>query len=182
MNDVLSNVFIYTDPERCMGCHSCELACATAHSTYDLHSAVLNGITLLSRNKVVKVADVTTTSQCVQCKAPCLDACPFDVITREAIGAIKIDETNCTGCKLCSKACPYDCITMMPLPLELQAIPGSKKKKKFVALKCDLCFDLRGEDGTINSACIQACPTKAITLTRDPVLRTKNLTLTGYLA
>jgi len=182
MSETVSNLFIYTDPERCMGCHSCELACATAHSDYDLHGAVLGSVKLLSRNKVVSIENVTTTSQCVQCEAPCLEACPFDVITKEDIGMIKIDEPNCTGCKLCAKACPYDSITMMPLPPELQVIPGSKKKKKFVALKCDLCFDLIGEDGTINSACIKACPTKAISLVNDPALRTKNLTLTGYLA
>lgn len=182
MSETISNVFIYTDPDRCMGCHSCELACALAHSTYDLHSAALEGVSLLPRNKVVSVADATTTSQCVQCEAPCLDACPFDVITREAVGMIKIDEPNCTGCKLCAKACPYDSITMMPLPKELQAIPGSKKKKKFVALKCDLCFDRMGEEGEIHSACIAACPTKAITLTSNAALRTQHLTLTGYIA
>ncbi len=38
---VKENVIIYAEPDRCMGCHSCELACAVAHGDgHDVVSAV----------------------------------------------------------------------------------------------------------------------------------------------
>lgn len=180
MNEINDNLFIYTDNERCMGCHSCETACAIAHSSYDLHSAVLSGAILISRNKVIAMNNnQTTTSQCVQCEAPCLDACKSDCMTREQFGIIKIDEENCIGCKLCFKACPYDSIKMVKMP-QVESAEGKKKRKKFKAFKCDLCFDHIDEQGNLHSACVEACPTNAIIITNDNNYREKTLSHRGY--
>lgn len=179
MSDVVDNVFIYTAPERCMGCHSCELACAMSHSSYDFNSAVLAGVVLIPRNKVIAIKNQTTTAQCVQCEAPCLDACKSNCMTREAVGVIKIDEEKCIGCKLCFKACPYDSITMVEIPQE-EPTDGKKKRKKLKAFKCDLCFDRIDVDGSLHSACVEACPTDAIIITRDNSYRIKSLSLCGY--
>ncbi|MFK5882713.1 MAG: 4Fe-4S dicluster domain-containing protein [Sulfurospirillum sp.] len=188
MSDIANNLFVYTDPDRCMGCHSCEIACATSHSDYDLQTSVLMRIkSYPSRNTVIKVGNLTTVIQCVSCDAPCIDPCPIDVINRydEFGGVVKIDEENCIGCKACAKACPYDVIKMVDeiIPPEKEiALNGKKKKrKKKKALKCDLCFDKKGENGEFNPACVTACPTEAIILTSDDLLRTKALKMAGYL-
>ena len=189
MSDIANNLFVYTDPDRCMGCHSCEIACATSHSDYDLQTAVLMRIkSYPSRNTVIKVGNLTTVVQCVSCSAPCIDACPIEVINRyeEFGGIVKIDEANCIGCKACAKACPYDSIRMVDeiIPIQQTASDTNvkkKKRKKKKALKCDLCFDKRGASGELNPACVVACPTEAIILTSDNHLRTKALKIAGYL-
>ncbi|WP_201773194.1 4Fe-4S dicluster domain-containing protein [Geobacter pickeringii] len=47
------NVIVFSDPERCLGCHGCELACAVAHGGCDLYAAAARGLTLRPRNRVV---------------------------------------------------------------------------------------------------------------------------------
>ncbi len=188
MSELSKNLFIYTDPERCMGCHSCEIACATSHSDYDLQTAVLLRVeSYPSRNKVYKTRNLTTVIQCVSCEAPCVEKCPVDTIHRldEFNGVVKIDEEDCIGCGKCAKACPYDQIHMVKeivkTDLEVSSDSKKKKRKKKKALKCDLCFDYKNEDGSFNPSCISACPTKAIILTNDPSLRVNALKMAGYL-
>lgn len=123
MSDVVDNIFIYTDPERCMGCHSCELACAMSHSSYDFNSAVLAGVVLIPRNKVIAIKNQTTTAQCVQCEAPCLDACKSNCMTREAVGVIKIDEEKCMDA---------NCVLKHALMIPLLWLKSPKKNQQMV--------------------------------------------------
>ncbi len=188
MSNNVNTLFIYTDPDRCMGCHSCEIACATAHSDFDLQSAViLNKKVYPSRNTVIKVDNFTTVVQCISCDAPCIEACPIDVIYRHDNlgGVVKINEEECIGCKACAKACPYDSIKMVEAILTpeeiIKAQTKKKKKKKLKALKCDLCFDNIGENGEYNSACVAACPTKAIILTDNNALRARAVKMAEYI-
>jgi len=182
-----NTMFIYTDSNKCMGCHSCEIACSSVHSEYDLHSSLLlEKKVYQSRNTVIKVGNATTVVQCVSCDAPCIESCPIDVIQRHDNlgGLVKIDEEECIGCKACAKACPYDLIKMVEAILSpeetIKAQQKKKKRKKLKALKCDLCFDQISADGKYNSACINACPTQAIVLTNDEALRSKAIELTKY--
>jgi len=47
--------FILVNPDRCLGCHTCELACAVAHTEADsLIGAVLAGERLQPRNHVIQ--------------------------------------------------------------------------------------------------------------------------------
>ncbi len=52
---VKENVIIYAEPDRCLGCHSCELACAVAPGAegHDIVSAVAAHLPLHARNQVV---------------------------------------------------------------------------------------------------------------------------------
>jgi len=69
--------FILVNPERCVGCHTCELACAAAHTEAgSVLGAVLSGERLQPRNRVLQVDTVKLSTQCRQCEdAPCVRVC-----------------------------------------------------------------------------------------------------------
>ena len=120
-------------PERCTGCHICELYCSFRKSkVFNLARSRIHVI----RNEPYIDAPVV----CLQCGL-CIDACPAGLITRDRkTGAIVINEKKCTGCALCISACPYGVLTMDPIAN--------------IALKCDLC------DG--DPECVKHCPEKAL--------------------
>jgi len=151
-----NNKFIYADPNKCIGCINCELACAASHmdiTVDDAYELMLNGEKLYSRNKVVKVDGKTAPMQCMQClDAPCLEACPIDIIKFEA-NLVRYYEEDCIGCESCSMVCPYGAVVMAPNTKPDAPI------SQMMALTCDLCG---GENG--KQACINICPTDAISL------------------
>jgi len=148
----LESPFILVDPERCVGCHTCELACAAAHTAAgSIIGAVLAGERLHRRNRVVQVGTVKLATQCRQCEdAPCVRVCPTGATYRtETYTAV--DQRLCIGCRLCVMVCPFGVIH-----LGKTEVAG---REKSAAFKCDLCIDrLAGP------ACVEACPTKALSL------------------
>ena len=148
--------FIYADPDKCIGCINCELACAASHMGIEPEEAYLlgqQGVELISRNKVVKVDGKTAPMQCMQCPdAPCLEGCPIDIIKFEE-SFVKYYEDDCIGCSSCEMVCPYGAVVMA------SNIKPDAPVSQMVALTCDLCG---GEEG--KQACINICPTDAIAL------------------
>ena len=161
MQSFEENVIIYSNPEKCLACHSCELACAVAHGNgVDLLTAVATGLPLHSRNRVVVADGMTLPMQCRQCEdAPCTFACPTGAC-RQADGQIQISEKNCIGCKQCAMVCPFGAITVR---YEGAQSPDTHTNHG-VAKKCDLCKEWSAANGKASTACVEACPTKAIRL------------------
>lgn len=161
MQFVEENVIIYADPDHCLACHSCELACAVAHADgADLLSAVAGGLPLHPRNRVVMADGVTLPMQCRQCEdAPCTFACPTGAC-RQLDGRVQIQEKNCIGCKQCVMVCPFGAITVRTE----ERIGTDSLTNRGVAKKCDLCTDWRAGNGKTETACVEACPTNAIRL------------------
>jgi len=151
-----NNKFIYANPDTCIGCINCELACAASHMDIDIEEAYLlgqQGVELVSRNKVIKVNGKTAPMQCMQCPdAPCLEGCPVDIIKFEN-DFVKYYEDDCIGCTSCDMVCPYGAVVMAA-----NTKPDAPVSQ-VVALTCDLCG---GEEG--KQACINICPTDAISL------------------
>jgi len=150
--------FILVNPERCLGCHTCELACAAAHTEAGtIIGAVLAGERLQPRNYVVQVdvdqdsQTVKLSTQCRQCEdAPCVRVCPTGATYRtETYTAV--DQRLCIGCRLCMMVCPFGAVRVAPTE-----VAGREKRAAF---KCDLCVD-RPE----GPACVEACPTRALSL------------------
>jgi Fe-S-cluster-containing hydrogenase component 2 len=144
--------FILVNPERCLGCHTCEVACAEAHTVAgNLIGAVLAGERLQPRNLVLQVDGIKLSTQCRQCEdAPCVKVCPTGATFRtETFTAV--DQRLCIGCRLCVMVCPFGAIRTGMIKIN-----GREKK---AAIKCDLCSD-RPE----GPACVQACPTQALSL------------------
>ncbi len=142
---------IMVDETRCLGCKTCELECALAHSESDtLTEAVVAGCQLQSRVHVEPAGSLAMPMQCRHCEdAPCIKVCPTDAICRSSQEApVLLDQDQCIGCKLCMFACPFGAIDM------------SKDDKAMV--KCDMCIE-RTEAGEL-PACVAGCPTKAMRL------------------
>ncbi len=144
--------FILVNPARCLGCHTCALACAAAHTQAgSIIGAVLAGERLQPRNTVVQVDGVKLSTQCRQCEdAPCVKVCPTGATYRtETYTAV--DLRRCIACRLCTLVCPFGAIH-----IATTEVAGRTKRAAF---KCDLCVDRPG-----GPACVAACPTQALSL------------------
>ncbi|HAV1394624.1 TPA: 4Fe-4S dicluster domain-containing protein [Enterobacter hormaechei subsp. steigerwaltii] len=146
------NRFILTDPEKCIGCRTCEVACMMSHQS----SATPEAFT--SRIRVVKGGTFTTAVGCHQCEdAPCANVCPTGAIHRAA-GAWLVEQARCIGCKSCMVACPFGAMQVRVVEDRVQA------------LKCDLCAHREG-----GPACVEACPTQALRCIDPARLRAERL-------
>ncbi|HFS0160813.1 TPA: 4Fe-4S dicluster domain-containing protein [Enterobacter hormaechei] len=146
------NRFILTDPEKCIGCRTCEVACMMSHQS----SATPEAFT--SRIRVVKGGTFTTAVGCHQCEdAPCANVCPTGAIHRAA-GAWLVEQARCIGCKSCMVACPFGAMQVRVVEDRVQA------------LKCYLCAHREG-----GPACVEACPTHALRCIDPARLRAERL-------
>ena len=124
------------DPEKCVGCRNCMLACSFYHETGEFN---------LARSRISIIEDSSgrnVQKVCLQCSfPPCAEICPVEAIARnEKTGAMIVNYDICIGCKMCITACPLGAITMDP--------------KTECVIKCDLC----GGD----PMCVKYCNYEAI--------------------
>ncbi len=148
---------VIVNPEKCVGCMQCMLACATAHSrSLSLFAAVQE--TPRPRPRVHVGAgrfNQGFPNRCRHCDpAPCRSACLTHAIFRDkATDSVLIDPDRCINCASCAMACPYGVLRFHE---DAAAPPG-----KIVAVKCDNC-DARIARGRV-PACVEACKTAALT-------------------
>lgn len=143
---------IFCQIQKCLGCRSCELACATAHSLsqnlvdairekelpkHRIHIELVDEKGSLYRNRAIAI-------QCRHCEdAFCVQACISGGIRRdEKTGDILINKDKCIACWSCIMVCPFGAIV--------------KNEDFHIAVKCDHCLDLE------SPACVTACPTSAL--------------------
>jgi Fe-S-cluster-containing hydrogenase component 2 len=107
-------------PEKCAGCHICELVCSLYH--FKVNNPKKSRIRVQT---LFPEPGINKPVVCRQCKKPaCMEACPEGAITIEQ-GTVKLNPQKCTGCKKCLEACPFGALFTHP------DIP--------YPLKCDLC-------------------------------------------
>ncbi|MFD1774953.1 4Fe-4S dicluster domain-containing protein [Paenibacillus rhizophilus] len=161
------NSFVLADPDKCIGCHTCEAACVVAHSGNDLFEQEESEIAFYPRLTVIETDEVTAPVQCRHCEdAPCANVCPNGSITNKN-NSIFINQDTCIGCKTCMLACPYGAISMVTAyqdgqkqrqsGLRTNAEGAWSRKERIVANKCDLC----DESGN-GPECVRVCPTDAL--------------------
>ncbi len=136
---------VYVNVNRCMGCKSCEIACAVAHSqSQSLMGAVFEAVPPRKRIYVQAVEQRSVPVSCRHCEeAGCVKVCPTGAMQKEAVtGVVSHDRARCIGCGFCEMACPFGV---------LNRYPGSK-----IVAKCDRCPELE------TPACVAACHTRAL--------------------
>ena len=129
---------LVVQPQPCIGCRACEMACAFTHGT--------NGQRGASRCVTLTVGkDEYVPMLCLQCDhAACVQSCPVEAISRNAdTGVVLVDMEKCMQCMACTVACPFG---------NMHFEPARSK-----VIKCDLCAG-HGDA----PRCAMFCPTKCL--------------------
>lgn len=151
------NRFIVAEPNKCIGCRTCEVACVLSHSGQGGVS-VLSQETFSPRLKVVKSLEISVPVTCRHCEdAPCKNACPNGAIEYRD-NTVHVIQERCVGCKSCVMACPFGAMQVVTKPAvrtlgDITISHGTKAE----AHKCDLCGGAEGAQ-----SCVTVCPTKAL--------------------
>lgn len=133
--------------DSCIGCHSCEVACAEqnglpAGTTWRRVGEIEGGLHPDARRFHLSMS-------CNHCLEPlCLAGCPTGAYEKLPNGIVAHNADDCIGCQYCTWGCPYN-------------VPVFQPDRRIVT-KCDLCRP-RLEAG-VAPACVSACPTRAITI------------------
>jgi anaerobic carbon-monoxide dehydrogenase iron sulfur subunit len=136
----MKEVFVRLD--RCLGCRSCEMACAVEHSAAkNLFAAASEKPGPVRRVYVEMAEGQKMPLVCRHCEdAPCVAVCRTGAMTQDPItGIVDRLQENCVGCWMCAMVCPYGVI--------------GRHAEVRMAVKCDRCKNLDVP------ACVAACPT-----------------------
>ena len=110
---------------RCIGCHSCSLACARlVHKKMSWNTA---GIRIASAGGLSTGFEARV---CMGCSpAPCAEACPTQAMTPRKGGGVLFKARLCINCGKCAEACPVDAIFL------------DHNKTPYVCIHCGRCVD-----------------------------------------
>ncbi len=145
------------DSARCVGCQSCEVACAEAHGFPASTDELLAGVerkTNETRRTVINayttpIGEVYRKTQCFHCNEPaCGAACLTQAMHKTHEGAVIWRGSKCMGCRYCMVSCPFD----IPKFEYHSANPKIEK--------CDMCYD-RQKEGKL-PVCVENCPGDAL--------------------
>ncbi|MFB3886580.1 MAG: 4Fe-4S dicluster domain-containing protein [Thermodesulfobacteriota bacterium] len=151
-------VGILVDTTRCVGCRSCEAACADAHhltapdigdsSAFEKERKTTEGQwTVVNRYNTEK-GEVFVKTQCMHCNQPgCVAACLVKAMEKRKEGPVTW-ETNCMGCRYCMPSCPFE-------------IPKFEYESSTPRIqKCNMCWERLGKGE--KPACVENCPEEAL--------------------
>ncbi len=135
------------DMNVCVGCHSCEVACAEQNGTPV--DEAWRRVGELESGSFPQTRRFNLSMACNHCLDPtCLSGCPTKAYEKLSNGIVVHHPDECVGCQYCMWNCPYE-------------VPVFDTAKRIVS-KCDMCRPRI--DAGQSPACVQACPTFAIGL------------------
>lgn len=150
---------VLVDTTRCIGCRSCEEACAEVHGLpvpnisdnsvfQEKRDTSTTQLTVVNRFETEK-GPFFVKRQCMHCGQPgCVAACLVKAMQKHDEGPVTW-ATNCMGCRYCMVSCPFD-------------IPKFEYNSWNPKIqKCNLCWEERLKAGGI-PGCVEACPTETL--------------------
>jgi len=150
---------ILVDTTRCVGCQSCEEACAEANGLPEPNiDDAEPGVEVKTSTDQFSsincyetdVGEVYVKKQCMHCNQPaCAAACLTKAMFKTKEGPVIWREDKCMGCRYCMLSCPFD----MPKFEYDSPIPKIQK--------CTMCWE-RLQEGE-QPACVETCPEEALT-------------------
>jgi anaerobic dimethyl sulfoxide reductase subunit B len=136
----------YHDPDRCIKCYACVVACQQWHG-FKAGTIKLRRMEEKTSGTFPQVKRIFRSISCLQCVKPrCVEACPQKAISkREEDGIVVVDSDKCNGCRTCYEVCP---------------VKAPQFSEDGIMHKCDMCLD-RTSNGQI-PVCAATCPTQAL--------------------
>ena len=150
---------VLVDTTRCIGCRSCEIACAEAHglevpdvendgALESLRTTSEKQWTVVNRYETEK-GEIFVKRQCMHCWQPaCAAACLTNAMYKTKEGPVIWRSSKCMGCRYCMVSCPFD-------------VPKFEYREWNPRIqKCNMCWE-RLQEGE-KPACVETCPTGAL--------------------
>ncbi|MEW6670661.1 MAG: 4Fe-4S dicluster domain-containing protein [Thermodesulfobacteriota bacterium] len=192
------------DLDKCIGCNACAAACYAENNLGVVGLEQVRRGREMSWIRVERYLDANHPDKtlflpmlCQHCdNAPCESVCPVYAPHHSNEGLNNQIYNRCIGTRFCSQNCPYKVRRFnwyaweFPSPLNLQLNPDVTARSKGVMEKCSFCVQrikfahgvAKDEgrpirDGEVQPACLQACPTGALTFGNlmDPRSRVRKL-------
>ena len=197
------------DLDRCTGCEACVVACHAENNVRIVEDEeAKKGRAIhwirIERYYEGEFPDIKARFMPVLCQhcddAPCEPVCPVYATYQTDEGLNAMVYNRCVGTRFCANNCPYTVRFFnwhapdWPEPLDQQLNPDVSTRPAGVMEKCTFCIQriqdgkegakAEGrplEDGEIQPACAQSCPTKAIVFgdLDDPESRVSKLAGSG---
>ncbi len=178
------------DLDKCIGCAACSAACYAENNIGTVgvervierrEMAWMSIVRYLNPKQMEKIIFVPML--CQHCtNAPCESVCPVYAPHHSKEGINNQIYNRCIGTRYCSQNCPYKVRRFnwfnwkWPRPMNLQLNPDVTVRSKGVMEKCSFCIQrikaahtlAKNEkrairDGEVIPACVQTCPTNALT-------------------
>ena len=192
------------DLDRCIGCSACAAACYAENNIGVVGAERIREGREMAWLQVQRYLDEESGTRvtflpmmCQHCdNAPCESVCPVYAPHHSKEGLNNQIYNRCIGTRFCSQNCPYKVRRFnwftwsWPDPLNLQLNPDVTVRAKGVMEKCSFCIQrikaahnaAKNEkrpirDGEVTPACVQTCPTGALTFgsLMDPASRVNAL-------
>lgn len=126
----MSKAILY-DSTLCIGCKSCEAACAERwRLPYNDKVAAEPRLSAHKLTAIQTFGEHFSRRLCMHCAQPtCASVCPVGALHKTSLGPVVYDAEKCMGCRYCMTACPF----------QVPAYEWDKRLPK--VRKCDMCYD-----------------------------------------
>ncbi|HVJ04910.1 MAG TPA: 4Fe-4S dicluster domain-containing protein [Candidatus Saccharimonadales bacterium] len=160
------------DTKRCIGCHTCAMACKVENNLPDKNwwnrTLTVGGKEMDTPSGTFPNASMSyITLACQHCENPaCTKVCPVGATyKREADGVVMQDYDKCIGCRYCMVACPYTGVRVFNWEkpkYQVDFAVGDANvtpHQKHTVEKCMLCTHRLAKG--LQPACIEVCTARA---------------------